>query len=135
MKLVRHKSGFTLIELMIVVAIVAILTAVALPSYRNHVIKGNRSAAQSFMMQVANAQQQYLQDTRQYALGASFLTTLSLTTPTEVAKFYALTVTPAAATTPPSFTIVATPTGSQVTDGALTLDNLGAKTRDGVSGW
>ena len=53
------QKGFTLIELMVVIAIVAVLVTVALPSYREYVKRGNRRAAQSTMMDIINRQQQY----------------------------------------------------------------------------
>lgn len=59
--------GFTLIELMIVVAIVGILAGIAYPSYVDHVRKGNRAKAQAFLMDVAQRQQSYLLIHRQYA--------------------------------------------------------------------
>ena len=49
----RRLGGFTLIEVMIVVAIVAILTAIALPSYREYVLRSHRSDAQSGLLQAA----------------------------------------------------------------------------------
>ena len=55
----RSNKGFNLIELMIVVAIIGILAAIAYPSYTNSMIKGSRGAAQAFMMEVAQRQQQY----------------------------------------------------------------------------
>jgi type IV pilus assembly protein PilE len=58
--------GFTLMELMIVVAVVAILGAIALPSYNQHVIRGNRTAAQRFMMDVADREEQFLNSMRAY---------------------------------------------------------------------
>ena len=56
----RAGRGFTLLELMIVVAIVGILASIAYPSYMDHVRKGNRAKAQAFLMDVAQRQQNYL---------------------------------------------------------------------------
>lgn len=119
------QQGFSLIELMVAVAIVGILAAVAFPSYQNYVVKGNRAAAQAFMMDVENRQKQYLLDARSYAAD---LATLNMAAPSDVSNFYTVTI--AASAAPPAFTITATPiTGSkQESDGALTLDSSGAKT-------
>ncbi len=62
----RSERGFTLIELMIVVAIVAILAAVGYPSYRDHVARGQRSQGQQVLMDMAQRQEQFLLDQRQY---------------------------------------------------------------------
>jgi type IV pilus assembly protein PilE len=127
---VAKPRGFSLIELMIAVAIVGILVAIAVPSYQNHLRKGRRADAQAFITQVAQRQQQYLLDARTYALGGAALTELSLVAPTSVSEHYAVTVTPAAPTVPPSFTVTATPTSTvQQPDGTLTLTNTGAKER------
>lgn len=132
----RHESGFSLIELMIAVVVVAILAAIAYPSYQDHLRKGRRASAQAFMLEVANRQQQYLLDARNYSVGSGALTALSLTTPTDVAAHYSVTVSPAAVTTPPTYTVTATPTSAaQTADGTLTLDHQGGKTRAGASGW
>jgi len=130
-------SGFTVIELMIVVVIVAILAMIAYPSYVDQLRKGSRSAAQNFLADTATRQQQYLLDARQYAVGAGALAALNMTVPADVAQFYTITINPAAPTLPPSFTLIATPLpGSrQVPDGALTLDSWGNKTRNGQPGW
>ena len=127
---VAKPRGFSLIELMIAVAIVGILVAIAVPSYQNHLRKGRRADAQAFITQVAQRQQQYLLDARTYALGGAALAELSLVAPTSVSDHYAVTVTPAAPTVPPSFTVTATPTSTvQQPDGTLTLTNTGAKER------
>jgi type IV pilus assembly protein PilE len=131
------EAGFTLTELMIAVAVVGILAAIAYPSYRDHLRKGRRSAAESFMIAVAAREQQYLIDARRYAAGAGALGALNLAVPAEVAGFYAVTVEPVAPAGPPSYTIVATPIAgsAQVADGVLTLDHQGARTRAGQAGW
>lgn len=64
--MVKHK-GFTLIELMIVVAIVAVLAAIAYPSYTNHVVNTNRADAQAEMMRVAARLQSYIAINRTYS--------------------------------------------------------------------
>lgn len=127
---VAKARGFSLIELMIAVAIIGILLAIAVPSYQNQLRKGRRAEAQAFLMQVGQRQQQYLLDARTYALGGTALTELNLVAPTSVTDHYAVTVTPAAPTVPPSFTVTATPTSTvQIPDGTLTLTNTGAKER------
>jgi type IV pilus assembly protein PilE len=133
----KKLGGFTLIELMIAVAVIAILVSVAYPSYQDHLRKGRRAAAQSFMMEVANKQQQYLLDARQYALGAGAVTTLGLAAPPEVSNFYTITVDPAVATTPPTYNILGTPKvgTAQATDGVLELNNFGVKKWKGNTGW
>ncbi|HTN27453.1 MAG TPA: type IV pilin protein [Burkholderiales bacterium] len=121
---VRSARGFTLIELMIVVAIIAILAAVAWPSYQNYVIRGNRAAAQAFMMTIATRQEQYLLTNRSYTttIGAGGL---GLTAPNETSGRYTFAVTNP---TTSSYTITATATGNQVSDGDLTLSSDGTKT-------
>lgn len=125
----KKTRGFTLIELIIGITIVGILMAIAIPSYQNHIRKGRRAEAQSFLMQVSQRQQQFLLDARTYAIGSSALSDLSLTPPTAVSTYYKVTVT--GATNPPQFTITADPSGNpaQADDGVLSITNTGQKQR------
>lgn len=124
MKTIR---GFTLVELMIAVAVVGILAAVALPSYQDQVRKSRRSEAQAVLLNMAGRQQQFLLDTRAYASDA---TALGVAVPSSVSSAYTITFTVANSTTAPStFSLAATPSGGQIKDkcGELTVDQAGIK--------
>ena len=114
-----RSRGFTLIELMITVAIVAILAAIALPSYYQYILRSNRSAAESLMQEMASAQERYMVDARQFASSASALGYGTL--PNTVSPNYTLAVATSAGP-PPSYTITATPINGQLRDtGCMTL--------------
>ena len=133
----KRSAGFTLIELMVALGVVAILAAIAYPTYQDHMRKGRRAAAQAFLVDAASRQQQYLIDARTYAVGDGAIAALNLSVPAEVAPFYTVTVEPAAATSPPTYRLVATPASgtAQAADGVLTLDQEGARARGAQSGW
>ena len=61
------QGGFSLLELMIVVAIIAIISAIAYPSYMQFVVDAKRTTATSMLMQVADRQQQFFMDNKRYA--------------------------------------------------------------------
>ena len=136
-KPIGRQGGFTLIEILVSLTVVAILAAIAYPSYQDHMRKGRRAAAQAFLVDAASRQQQYLLDARTYALGAGAIAALNLTVPTQVSSYYTIAVTPAVATTPPTYQIVATPVAAtaQASDGVLTLDQDGNRARGGSPGW
>ena len=125
----RHNRGFSLVELMIVVAVVAILAAVGYPSYISHTRKSHRADAQSLLMTAAGRQQQFLLDTRSY--GAD-LAALNVSAPQSLTRFYTVTMTVSAGTVP-AFTVTAAPLGAQAADkcGTLALTNNGIKSPAG----
>jgi type IV pilus assembly protein PilE len=128
----RHEAGFTLIELMIVVVVVAILAAVAIPSYREYILRSNRASAQSFISDVASRQSQYLLDARSYALS---LSALGMTAPADVGSRYSISITASGGGgSPPTFTVVASPIGGQVGDrcGDISINQQGVKTSSGT---
>lgn len=118
-------SGFTLIELMIAVVVVAILAVVALPSYAEFIKRGTRADAQAFLMEISLRQQQRLVDRREYA---STIADLGLALPRSLTGKYAVSMS-APAVVPPTFTVSAAPQGAQTTErcGTLTLDSAGQR--------
>ena len=124
----QSQAGFTLIELMIVIVIVAILLAVALPAYQNQVIRGHRAAAKAEMLEIATRQQQYLLSDRAYASKATLLAS-GYALPDEVDTHYDWDVTVGDdPNDPPTFTIIFTPEGAQAADGPpLTITSEGVR--------
>ena len=117
--------GFTLLELMIAVAVVGILSSIAYPSYLTQVRKSRRASAQVELMNIAARQQQMLLDTRSYA---ATTTALNISPSDSVLKNYTLTITLGLAAVP-TFTATAIPFGSQVADtcSTLSIDQIGNK--------
>ena len=120
------QSGFTLIELMVVVAIVGILAAIAYPSYTQYTIRVNRAAAQSEMMAIANRQQQFLLTNRNY-VDKGTLEASGYALPTDLANKYNYTIALGGGAVP-FYTLTFTPEGMQASDGNLTINSDGVKT-------
>jgi type IV pilus assembly protein PilE len=115
---VKTNRGFTLIELMIVVAILAIIAAVAVPSYLNQVRKSRRSSAEAALQQIALLEERYRADNPSYLTAASGTWTTLGGDPSGTYYTYAATATAATSTTPAYYTLTATATstGGQTRD-------------------
>src|SRR5262245_43556871 len=129
----RASRGFTLIEVMITCVIVAVLAAIALPLYTQHIVRANRTQAKQFMSDIANRQEQYLLDQRAYTdtIGTGGL---GMTAPQETSGLYTFGTAVGgndclgAALPTPGYTVTATATGSQASDGSLCLDSVNHRT-------
>ncbi len=124
------KNGFTLIELMITVAIIGILTSVGYPSYQNHIKKAKRSEAQAALVSMATAMEQWRVENNNNYSGVTAATVFAAQVPTDGTgtKTYDLDI-PSTTLTSTSYVLKATPAGTQADDdcGDLTLDSTGVK--------
>ncbi|TQN07864.1 type IV pilus assembly protein PilE [Acidovorax temperans] len=125
----KAQLGFTLIELMIVVAIVGILSAVAYPSYTEYVRRGHRADARAGLLQA----QQWLE--RAATATGAYPTELpaTLTWANDSTKRYTISIGGPATTS--TFTLTATPRGAQVGDkcGNFTVTHTGLRGAKGVT--
>ena len=126
-------SGFTLIEVMIALAVVAILGAIALPSYRDYVTRGKITEATSNLADMRVKMEQYFQDNRTY-FGACAAGTAAPLPPAATVKYFAFTCPTLTATT---FTVTATGSAAGgMTGFVYTVDQDNVQATTGVpSGW
>ncbi len=127
------QQAFTLIELMVTVAIVGILAGIAYPSYQDSVMKSRRADAKGALLGFANAMERHFTETNSY-LGAGTTngntgipTVFSATSPVDGGTaYYNLTINAATAV---SYTLNAAPTGAQTNDkcGTLSLTQTGVR--------
>ncbi len=109
------KNGFTLIELLVTIAIIGILSAVAYPSYINHVQKARRTEAQSKLIDLANRQEMYYLDHHVYATNLDSDLGMGANPFITENGYYSI-ATSSSVSTAVGFTLTATAIGAQVTD-------------------
>jgi type IV pilus assembly protein PilE len=126
--------GFTLVELMVTVAIVSILATIAVTSYSSQVQKSRRTEAKSALLDLAGREERLFSTTNTYSSDEAFLGYATASTPmTNMAfgnGYYQMT----AASTASTYTLTAAPVGNQAADttcGSFTLNQLGVQ---GVTG-
>lgn len=125
----KLQKGFTLIELMITVVVVAILASIALPSYSNYVKRGNITEATTNLASTRVQMEQFYQDNRKYDNGAG---ACGVTMP--AGKYFTVSCAPGAAPSQ-SYLITATGTGSMA-GFTYTIDQSNAKqTTAAPTGW
>lgn len=138
----RKFRGFTLIELMVAVAIVGILSALAYPAYTNYIMKSRRTDAKNALLDLAAREERYYSMSNQYStnpsnLGYGTATTFPVNVQTSNAAYYQLSLNapvPASAALP-TYAASAIPLGNQTNDGcgSYTINQLGVQGNTGNS--
>lgn len=126
----KRRNGFTLIELMIVVAIVGILAAVAYPAYQDSVLKSRRADGQSELLRIQSLMERYYYEEGSYTDELSDLDAFSADTIDSPEGHYKTSLITATTTCPKAtcYVLQSVPQGSQSTDGNLTVSSTGVKT-------
>ncbi|MCJ1881731.1 type IV pilin protein [Pseudomonas nitroreducens] len=120
----NNSKGFTLIELMITVVIIAILAGIAYPSYQSYTIRANRTEGITLLNDAAARQERYFSQNNQYATTTA---QLGMGSATSRNNLYQLAINRPNTS---QYTLTAQPVGSQTQDttcGSLTLDQAGAR--------
>lgn len=137
-----NDRGFTLIEMMIVVAIIGILAAIAYPSYQQYVIKTKRTDMMSEMQNIASEiESRKLVQGSYSAISAGIKTDFATAYPRQGTQLYNVTINPTVLTPPNNtltdkwiITAAPKPNSQVIKDGTLTLNYQGIKCRGSVCG-
>lgn len=134
----NKRRGFTLTELLIVIAVVGILAAIAIPVYNNYLVRARRADAKTALEQLRAAQEMFRAERGRYANNGDDGNALNILNtnwggPASTVGDYTLSFT---ATSRTAFTAQATPTTSrQSSDGWLRIDHNGSKTSQYPDRW
>jgi type IV pilus assembly protein PilE len=135
-----RSRGFTLIELLISIVVLAILASIAIGSYRNSVLRANRTDGTTTLLRISMAEEKYFLQNSQYTTDLASASPIGLgLSATSPLGYYTLAVTAGATgSIATSWKVTATATGSQLQDVAacqtLTLDGEGTRTPADSSG-
>ena len=120
----RHQRGFTLIELLIVIVVIGLLAAIAVPNYRDFVVRSNRSEAIVSLSELANLEEKFFSNQLRYTGTIAVLNYPSVSPN----NLYDLSITTSATV---DYTLTAVPRGTQLADDdtcqVFTLNSFGQR--------
>ena len=129
--IITKAQGFTLIELMITVVVIAILAMVAIPAYNDSVTKGRRSDAKATLTDIAAKQEQFFMDNKTYTSDLSKIGYNASSGADSKDDYYKITVTAASAT---AFSVKAVPVNDDPKCGTYVINEQGTQSVSGTLG-
>lgn len=123
------KNGYTLMELLVTVAVIGVLASITIPTYKSYSVKTRRSEGRAFAMEIMQRQEKYYTENNTYTINLSQLG-YSSSTPTSERSYYKVTATAASDGIANNVILTSVPQGTQASDtecGSFIINSNGSK--------